>query len=233
MASGASAKGPYFPVLNRLIGDFQPARRILPVNIRLGLWLVLEFSMFAMVALAVPRPDLGSALLNPHYVLPLGIFAIVGAAGGSLALRSSVPGLEASGSQIGSVSIAALVALAVAVAVPANTEITLRSFIGAGIKCLACTWIFALLPWIVLFWTVKRAAPLRGYLAGGLVGVAAFSFAFTATRLGCPIDDSLHVLMWHILPGIVGVALSAVAGQMRLSRYDFSRYRYGAQRNPS
>ena len=189
--------------------------------------------MLAMVALAVPRPDLGSALLNPHYVLPLGIIAIVGAAAGSLALRSSVPGLEASGSQIGAVSIAALVALAVAVAVPANIEITLRSFIGAGIKCLACTWIFALLPWIVLFWAVKRAAPLQGYLAGGLVGVAAFSFAFAATRLGCPIDDSLHVLMWHILPGLVGVALSVVAGHMWLSKYDFIRSCYGAERNLS
>jgi hypothetical protein len=30
------------------------------------------------------------------------------------------------------------------------------------------------------------------------------SFAFTATRLGCPIDTPLHLLTWHVLPVAIG-----------------------------
>jgi len=37
-------------------------------------------------------------------------------------------------------------------------------------------------------------------------------FAVAATRLSCPIDDSLHVLAAHALPVVVGAALSAIAG---------------------
>jgi len=36
--------------------------------------------------------------------------------------------------------------------------------------------------------------------------------AVAATRLSCPIDDSLHVLAAHALPVVVGAALSAIAG---------------------
>ena len=53
---------------------------------------------------------------------------------------------------------------------------------------------------------------------GALIGAAAFSFAFAASRLGCPIDNRLHILVWHVLPVFVATLLSIRAGAAWLQR---------------
>jgi hypothetical protein len=227
METPAPQEVQYGAIISRLIENFEPARRIWPVNIRLGLWLALEVCILALVTLLAPRADLLSALRNPSYVLEVGLFVVAGMASGAFALRTAIPGLEATTAQVVPVLMAAFIAIIVAALAPAQTEITLGTFIGVGMKCFVCTGLFAAPPWLALFWAVKRAAPLSGELAGALVGTAAFSFAFAATRLGCPIDDSLHVLTWHIMPAGVGIAISTLAGVVWLGRK--TPYRAGPQ----
>jgi hypothetical protein len=223
MATVATDHAQYDEIINRLIEKFEPARRIWPVTARLALWLALECSILALVALGAPRGDLLIALANPAYVLQVGIFVLVGVAAAGLALRTAIPGLEATTLQLSPVSLATAVAVLLAASVPAQSGIRLGTFIGIGIKCLVCTELFAALPWFALFWAVRRGAPLASHLAGALVGVAAFSFAFATTRLGCPIDDSLHVLTWHVMPAAAGVGLSTLAGVAWLGRKTPSR----------
>ena len=43
-------------------------------------------------------------------------------------------------------------------------------------------------------------------------GAAAFLFSFALMRVNCPIDEGLHLFMWHLLPPLIGVVLSAGAG---------------------
>jgi hypothetical protein len=212
METSAPQQVQYGAVIDRLIENFEPARRIWPVNIRLGLWLALEVCILALVALVAPRPDLLSALRNPSYALEVGLFLVAGMGGAAFALRTAIPGLEATTAQLGLVLMAALIAIIVAASAPTRTDITLGTFIDTGLKCFACTEFLAVLPWLALFWAAKRAAPLSGKLTGALVGTAAFSFAFAATRLGCSIDDSLHLLTWHIIPAGLGIGLSTLAG---------------------
>jgi Negative regulator of sigma F len=70
----------------------------------------------------------------------------------------------------------------------------------------------AVLPWLALWWTVKRGAPLRGGISGLWIGAGALFFAFAMMRIAYPIDEPLHLITWHLLPALVGIALSALAG---------------------
>lgn len=227
MGTSALQQIQYGAVVNRLIENFEPARRIWPVSIRLGVWLAFEACLLALVALFAPRPDLLSALHNPSYALEVGLFVVAGIGAAAFALRTAIPGLEATTTQLGPVLVAALIAIIVAASAPTRTDMMLGTFIHTGLKCFACTELLAVLPWLALFWAAKRAAPLSRELTGALVGTAAFSFAFAATRLGCPIDDSLHVLTWHIVPAGLGIGLSTLAGMAWLGRK--SPYRARAQ----
>jgi hypothetical protein len=53
---------------------------------------------------------------------------------------------------------------------------------------------------------------MRGRLSGLLVGTAALSLSVALLRLACPIDEPLHLRMWHLLPALLLTALSAIAG---------------------
>ena len=99
-----------------------------------------------------------------------------------------------------------------AVGEPARTGYPLGEFLQVGIGCALQTCVLAALPWIALWWAVKRGAPMRGAAAGALTGAAALLFAFALMRIGCPIDEPLHLVTWHLLPALVLTALSALAG---------------------
>ncbi len=208
----------YDLLVNRVIENFVPARRIWPVRVRLALWLALECGILLLIAFGVPRPDLAAALQTPWYLLQSGLFIFAGTVAGALALRTAIPAREATRDELSVVAFAAITAALAAALVPAHTEITVNAFFHSGVRCLVCTGVFAALPWFALFWAVKRGAPFLTRMEGVLIGAAAFSFAFVATRLGCPIDDSLHILVWHIMPGVAGTGLSMLAGIAWLRR---------------
>ena len=208
----------YDVLVDRVIENFAPARRIWPVKARLALWLAVECGILLLIAFGVPRPDLIAALQTPWYLLQSGLFIFAGAVAAALALRTAIPGREATREELIVVALAAMTAALAAALVPAHTEITVSAFFHSGVRCLVCTAVFAALPWFALFWAVKRGAPFLTRMEGVLIGTAAFSFAFAATRLGCPIDDSLHILVWHIMPAAAGTGLSMLAGIAWLRR---------------
>jgi hypothetical protein len=215
----SEAQGVRYDVLvDRVIENFAPARRIWPVGARLALWLALECGILLLIAFGVPRPDLLMALHTPWYLLQSGLFIFAGAVAAALALRTAIPGREATRNELIAVAVAAMTAVLAAALMPAQTGISVNAFFHLGVRCLECTWVFAALPWFALFWAVKRGAPFLTRMEGVLIGTAAFSFAFAATRLGCSIDDSLHLLVWHIMPAAAGTGLSMLAGIAWLKR---------------
>jgi hypothetical protein len=202
----------YDRLIDHLIEDFRPIARLWPVNSRLALFLVLELAILLLVAFAAPRPDLPAKFGNLRYLFELGLFIFIGSVCAGLALRTAIPGREATRDELTAIAIAAGAVVMLVFCEPLHTDLSLGEFLRAGARCAFCTSLLAALPWFTLFWAVRRGAPLLANLAGGLTGAAAFSFAFVATRLGCPIDDSLHILAWHVLPVAAGTTLSIVAG---------------------
>jgi hypothetical protein len=202
-----------FDVLaDRSIGKFEPALKIWPTGVRLTLWLVLEAVVLVLVALLDPRPNLAAQLSNLHYLAPILIFMLAGTVAAALALRAAIPGREPAFGELLLTLLAVALAIAAIFSAPAASITPGWQFIRAGTWCLGCTLALGATPWLVLFWIVGRGAPFMRKTEGALIGAAAFSFAFAASRLGCPVDDRTHVLVWHVLPVLAATALSISAG---------------------
>jgi hypothetical protein len=207
----------------RAIPNFEPARKIWPTSIRLVMWLGIEAVVLALVALIDPRPDLFAQLHNPGFFAPIGVFILGGIIAAGLALRAAIPGREPARIELVLIALLAPLAVAAVFLVPVTAVPPFWQFIRAGSWCLGCTLALAAIPWLALFWAVERGAPFMLNTEGALIGAAAFSFAFAASRLGCPIDNRLHILVWHALPVFVATLLSIRAGAAWLQRERASR----------
>lgn len=207
----------YDALVDRLIQNFRPAKRVWAVHTRLAIWLTLELGIL-LVGLATHRPDLSQKLQSTQYLLELAAFIVMGTVAAILALKTAIPGREATGIELALLLTVAVVAIALISCEGLHSNTSLAEFIQAGIKCALFTGMFAALPWFGLFWAVRRGAPFALQTAGALIGAAAFSFAIAVGRLRCPIEDSLHFLTWHMLPGFLGVLLSMLAGVVWLRR---------------
>jgi hypothetical protein len=207
----------YDVLVDRLLQNFQPAKPVWPVRTTLALWLALELGI-VLVGVATPRADLSQKLQSMQYLLELTVFIVMGTIAATLALKTAIPGREATGIELVLLSMLAVAAIALISSEAWHNDASLAELIQSGIKCALFTAIFASLPWLGLFWAVRRGAPLALRIAGALIGAAAFSFAIAVGRLRCPIEDSLHFLTWHILPGFLGVLLSMLASVAWLRR---------------
>jgi len=207
----------YDAMVERLFPNFQAAKPVWPVTTRLVMWLTLELAIL-LIGLATPRADLAQKLRSTQYLLELGVFIAMGTGAAVLALKTAIPGREANRTELALLSVAVLTAIILISREPSLENASLARFLRAGVPCAVFTGMFAALPWLGLFWAVRRGAPLALRSGGALIGVAAFSFALAVGRLRCPIEDSLHFLTWHMLPGVVGVLLSIFSGVAWLRR---------------
>ncbi len=198
----------------RLMADARPVRRLWTLRWRLGLWVAAAVAVLGIAAGAGLRDDLATQLLRARYLLEFGL--LVGAAVGAAtaALQTAVPGRDPRQA----LSVAAALAL-LGTAALASEPASGAGTLGAGVRCAACIAVFGLLPWILLFVAVGRAAPLDGRAAGAYVGAAAFTIGAASVRLACPIDDHAHLLAWHVVPVLGWTALSALAGATWLVRW--------------
>ena len=70
----------------------------------------------------------------------------------------------------------------------------------------------AALPWLALFWAVRRAVPLQPEKTGALVGLAASCFAVAMHPLISQPGELRSSTIWLILSGILITVSSALAG---------------------
>jgi len=199
-------------LVEALAATVRPVRPLWPVRMRLVLWLLLESIMLLWVATHTGN-DFVRKLGHLDYALEVAFFGAAATLAAMMALRVAIPGRSAGPREIALAVVLVLIGTAlVAVGEPARTGYPLGEFLHVGIACALQTCILAALPWMALWWAVKRGAPMRGAVAGGLIGAAALLFAFALMRIGCPIDEPLHLVTWHLLPALVLTALSAMAG---------------------
>jgi len=206
----------YDLLIDRLIGDFRPARPLWQVGARLGMWLLLEIGIISSLITLRGYDELSVQLESIRYLLELGVFIFVGVAAANLALRTAIPGREATRGELTLISMAGLVGIGLILSQPVKTDALVGQFVWTGSTSLLSMVSLAAVPWIVLFWAVKRGVPLQPAMSGGLVGAAAFCFAFVALRLVSPVNDSLELLTWQVLPIGLATALSMFAGAIWL-----------------
>lgn len=205
-------------LVERMVADLRPVRRLWPVRTRLALWIALEAGVLLLLISSGHRSDLAEQLRNPWYLFGVGGFAVAGALSAAFALRGAIPGREPSAREIGALAVLAGASALLLLKEPLNTSVPLANFIDTGLRCASEIAIFAAVPCVALLWAVRRGAPLAAGIDGALVGAGAFLFSFALMRVRCPLDDGLHLLVWHLLPALAGIALAAFLGSMLFRR---------------
>ena len=205
-------------MVEKIVAELRPVRRLWPVGVRLGLWLVLEVGVLFLLITHGYRPDLAQQLRNPWYIFGVGGFAAAGALAGAFALRTAIPGRELRKVEFFLLLFLTAVSALLLLRQPVNEHLELSSFIHTGVPCAIGVGLFAVIPWFALFWAARRAAPPAAAAEGALTGAAALLFSFALMRVDCPVDDGLHLIIWHFIPALGGILLSSYVGGMLLRR---------------
>ena len=158
------------------------------------------------------RPHVVDLFTRPDFLATAALAAATTLCAGAASLVLAIPGAERSGVLRGAATaLAASWALLLTVA-------TIRAGHGlAGVVdwpiCFVRVIAMALIPGIVLFAMLRRAAPLRFRWTSALAAVAALSIAAGAIQFICPIDDAGHALLGHFGPVLVGAVLGLLAAR--------------------
>lgn len=199
-------------MVERLVADARPTRPLWSPAARLTLWLALEVATVATAVAFGLRETLAPKLRDPAFLLQLTLLMAGGGVAAHVALRAAVPGAEVA-RRVRIVGLLLVLAgLAGVLVEPAHAAPSLARFLASGAQCVASVVGFAALPGVALLWAQRRGAPLDGRIAAAYAGAAASVFGVVAVRLACPIDDRLHLALWHTLPIAIGTGLSAVVG---------------------
>src|SRR5262249_4872872 len=160
-------------LVEALAAAIRPVRPLWPVRVRLGLWLLLQALVLLWVATHSGN-DFVRKLGHLDYTLEVALFAAAAMVAATLALRAAVPGRSGGLRQVALAILPLLIGTAlVAVGEPMRTGYPLAEFLHVGIGCALETCVLAALPWMALWWAVKRGAPMRGAAAGASTGAAA------------------------------------------------------------
>ncbi len=198
-------------LVDRLSANLRPSRPLWPVRRRFALWLAIEVAVL-LRAMTVTGNDFAMKLRHPPYALEIGFFAAAALILAAMALKASIPGREVRPWQTALAVALVLGGILMLFAVPMQTEMPLSQFVSVGSRCALETCTKAILPWIALWWAVRRGAPGDGRAAGAMVGASAMLFSFAIMRIACPIDEPLHLITWHLGPVIAVTLISTLAG---------------------
>jgi hypothetical protein len=223
----------YDVLIDRVIKTFRPAKMLWPVDIRLAIWLAVEIAIIVPFVLWRSGTDLLAQLHNFQYMCEVAVFTFIGIAAACLALRTAIPARQATRGELLLIFAAGLAGVLLIVGEPVQTSISLGQFLRVGSICLLYMVSLAALPWIALFWAVRRGVPLEPRTSGRLIGLGTFCFAFVATRLAWPVNDSLHLLTWQLLPIVLATEMSMLAGALWLPRQSSASGRGAAGAEPS
>ena len=82
--------------------------------------------------------------------------------------------------------------------------------------CAADIVLFSIMPGVVLFFIMRKAAPVHYFWAGGIAALAITNLGYFALRIVEVNDNIAHLLLWHYLPMAMFSLLGAFLGKMTL-----------------
>jgi hypothetical protein len=197
-----------------LIADAKPVRRLRPPLLRAALWLLFAgVVLFALWALQGTRPDLAERLREPSFAAALagslltGVLATVAAFHLSLPDRSRlwlllpVPAIVLWGSTIGYGCLTSWVSIG-----PEGVQL------GTTLDCFT-TLVLASLPVsLALLVMLRHTARLYPTTVAMMGGLASAGIAATALSLFHELEASAMVLLWNLGVAAVIVALGGMLG---------------------
>lgn len=205
-------------LVDQLVDDAAPVRRLWPVWVRLGVWWALVIATaFVVRRFEVVRPDFGDRIASIAYLAELVCLSLAATLLAHRALVGAIPGRHAirgSGWLVAGLIVAGL---GLASLVGARTDVPVAEFAESGLLCVVETALAALVPWVALLVATRRGAPMAVASVGATAGGASWLMAYVVMRIRCPFEDVLHMTTWHGVPAVVGTLLSALLGMVLLA----------------
>ena len=203
-------------LIKSLAAEAGPVKPLPPLGRRFILWLVVSllYALFCLFWIGW-RTDLRAVATAPGFIWQTLLLAMLTVSSAWLAFVLSIPGRErghAGKIAVGLVAVAWLTTLLVLILITPDHSP------GDGWACSLHITLVGLLPAILLMLMIKRAAPLQWLWAGISVGLAMIALGATALQFACGTDDPMHLLFWHLLPGVFLVLIAAGLAS-RLFRY--------------
>jgi hypothetical protein len=197
----------YEALIDHSIRDFQPVKRLWPPGARLVCWMLLEAAILSLAFWVRGYDNLRTLFHNSGQVVAAGLFISASIATAFLALKSAIPGRELTWPQlaIALATVAAAFGFEPAAGGPFNE-------ILAAAPTLLQLFSLAALPWLALFWAVRRGVPLQPEVTGAAVGLAAVCFALALCEI---ISQPVRLSSSGIVLGLgctAVILLSAFAG---------------------
>ena len=205
-------------LVEQIVTELRPVRRLWPVSVRLALWMALEVVLLIFAVNHSHRTDLAEQSRNGWYLMLVGASVAIATIGAGFALLATIPGRGPTRAQLVMLAVLTATIPLLLLRQPLNVGVPVGGFISTGLQCALGIVTFASLPLLALLWAVKRGAPLAPGAGGALAGVGGFLVSFALMRVSCPIDEGLHLLVWHFLPALLGVAVSAGLGFLLFRR---------------
>lgn len=81
-----------------------------------------------------------------------------------------------------------------------------------GLRCFTLSVILAFAPLLGLLWLRRGSDPLHPRLTGAAFGAAVGAGSWVLVDLWCPVSYIPHLLLGHVLPLLLSIALSALLG---------------------
>jgi hypothetical protein len=171
---------------------------------------VFEAAIVILAIMLWGHAEFGALLHGRGQLIAPGLFISANFASAFLALESAIPGREVRWPHL-------LIAAAIAaVAIIIEPLGMVSGMLEGAPNLMMRFWALAALPWLSLFWLVRRGVPLQPELSGAAVGLAAFCFAAALCAImsrAVPVAEPGLVLAF----GAVIIGLSALAGRLGLN----------------
>ncbi len=202
-------------LVDDLVADLEPVKRVWSPATHLGFWLAIELLAFGLIASLALRADVKDQLANPLFLVEMTLLIAAGGMSAGMALLAAVPGREP-----GRKAVALAVALLLGSLLAVHQEMPGAAHALAqapwGMQCALETIAMAIVPWLALLWFARGGASLTPIVSGGFAGLAAFLLAAATMRVVCPVDHFWHLMLWHLVPVALGLGTSCLLGLLLL-----------------
>ena len=204
------------PLIKQMAAELQPVRTI---KFRDGLILVALAVL--VTVLAVEFFDglwrgAWSGEASAFFLITNGLLLVLGCASANSVLNMATP-------RVGNAHEGPKWAMAMAAVLPLAAFATLlghdhaQNFVGAALDdpyaltCFGAGLLASLFTAGALIFWLRRGAPVSPATAGLHIGVASTALGSVAYGLACPIDDVVHLGLWHAAPVMVGALIGRFA----------------------
>jgi len=207
-------------LIERLVADVRPVRRLLDPSRRAALWTALALLSATLGVLHFGlRRDAAEMWHNPALVARLVLLASTLWLAVTTSFRLAVPGheLRALSRWWPLVALGALVAVSVAEVVTGALAGTMGSPLRSWM-CVRKVAFVGMLPAVLAIILIHRASPMEPRWTALLGVLAAGAAGALTSEIACPIHAPIHILLWHVLPVAAFACIGVAVGSLLWTR---------------